>query len=427
MTSSLHSDFSTRQVTISLIAPFGLLTKGTTAARVLPIGQALAARGHRVRLIVPPWDDPPGSPDRELRQSRSEFSNGVEIIYLPVRPGPQPLRLPWRLAQAALASKPDVIHIFKPKAFSGLAALLLKLRGQTFVLDSDDWEGPGGYNDVNPYSWLEKRLFAWQERDLPGRAAAVTVASRTLETQIWSLGLEPAKVLYLPNGVSPGKYTGWDAPANDLAARRWRQKLGLHQDQLVLLAYTRFVEFKPARLLQIMQAILKLLPDGQAETTRLVVVGGSFHGEEQDFKRLAEYYSLSNKIILTGQVDLDELPAILRAGDVAIYPFDDNLINRARCSAKFLDLLMAGIPVVTEAVGELSNYLINGQGGLIVPPGDEGAFAEAVIYLAGLSPQQRTAIGRAGSPRLQTNFNWDKLVQPLEDLYRKVVLPRLPE
>ena len=53
---------------ISFIAPFGLKTKGTTAARVLPIAEALIAKGYKVRVIVSPWDDPVDSPDLILRK-----------------------------------------------------------------------------------------------------------------------------------------------------------------------------------------------------------------------------------------------------------------------------------------------------------------------------------------------------------------------
>src|SRR3954467_2642112 len=91
---------------ICLVAPFGLKTKGTTAARVLPIAEALVRHGHRVRVIVPPWDDPPASTDLRLTKNRLETVNGVELLFVPVRPGPQSLRLPVRLVRAALAFKP---------------------------------------------------------------------------------------------------------------------------------------------------------------------------------------------------------------------------------------------------------------------------------------------------------------------------------
>ena len=87
-----------------------------------------------------------------------------------------------------------------------VAALLARaLRPRLpLVVDSDDWEGWGGWNDLLPYPASAKRLFAWQERDLPRRADAVTVASRTLQTQVWGSGVPPEEVFYLPNGIEGG-------------------------------------------------------------------------------------------------------------------------------------------------------------------------------------------------------------------------------
>jgi glycosyltransferase involved in cell wall biosynthesis len=404
---------------ISFIAPFGIKAKGTTLARVLPIAEALSEKGYGVRVVVPPWDDPIDSPDLGLKQARSEVVNGVERVFVPVRPGPQPLTIPVRLVQEARAFRPDFIHVFKPKAYSGLAGLLLGLRGIPFALDTDDWEGRGGYNDINPYSRPQKWLFEWQERDLPRRAAAVTVASRTLEAQAWGFGVKPERVYYLPNGVAQHKYAGWSGEAVELAAREQQQKLGLPDEALVLLAYTRFVEFKPERLLEIVRLTLEKLPPEVAERVRLLVAGGGFFGEEKQMHELAARYGLAERLIITGAVKPAELPAMLRCGDVALYPFDDNLINRARCSAKFLDLLMAERVVVTEAVGELREYLREGQGGCLVAPGDTAAFAENVARLIMMSREERTAVGQAGAQHLRTSYSWERLVEPLEELYSK--------
>ncbi len=409
-----------KNLKIVFIAPFGLQTKGTVAARMLPIAQVLAGLGHRVRLVVPAWDDPPGSANLSLQKPRHETLNGVEIVFIPVRPGPQPLRIPLRLVRETLNFQPDIIHVFKPKAFSGLAALLLTLRGKPFVLDTDDWEGPGGFNDVNPYSRLQNLLFSWQERDLPRRAAAVTVASRTLQSQVWGFGVKPERVLYLPNGVDQAKYAGWDSPAVSEKALAWRGKLGLTPENLVLLAYTRFAEFKPVRLLDIFQKSLALMSPEQAEGCRLLVVGSGFFGEEKEFQAQANGRGLGDKIIMAGTVPLSDLRAVLGCGKVALYPFDDTLINRARCSAKFLDLLMVGVPVVTEAVGELPNYLKDGEGGVLVRPGDQAAFAQEVVRLAGLSSEERNRQAVRAAERLKTQFSWEKLVTPLESLYAQV-------
>jgi glycosyltransferase involved in cell wall biosynthesis len=381
---------------------------------MLPLAEVLAQRGHSVRVCVPPWDDPkPSLPGFKRR-------NGVEILTVSLKPGPLALQLPRRLAQAALAFKPDVIHVFKPKAYSGLTALLLSLRGKPFVLDTDDWEGAGGWNDINPYSLLQKRLFAWQERALPRLAVAVTVASRTLQTQVWGFGVARDKVFYLPNGVSSTKYAGWQGSEAEEAAQRWRGKLGL-EDKTVLLAYTRFAEFKAPRLLEITRRTLDLLPPAQAENTRLLVVGGGFFGEEKGLYELAERYGLGRKVIAIGQAAWEDLPGLLRCGDVALYPFDDNLINRARCSVKFLELLLAERPVVTEAVGQQSEYLHEGEGGYLVAPGDTAAFAAAASQLLQLSSESRRAFGAIAARRLYSEFSWSKLVEQAEAAYTATV------
>ena len=103
------------------------------------------------------------------------------------------------LRAAVRDARPDVVHLFKPKGYAGLVMPLL--RGIPVVLDTDDWEGAGGWNERGLYSPMQRRLFAWQERSLPRRAAHVTVASRTLEAQQWGLGIPPGRVTYLPNAL----------------------------------------------------------------------------------------------------------------------------------------------------------------------------------------------------------------------------------
>lgn len=398
---------------ICYVAPFGLITKGTTAARLLPIAQAMAERGHQVRVIVPPWDDPATSPDLQLTQPRSKIHDKLELVFVPVKYKPQPLTVPLRMLEAILEFQPDVIHVFKPKAFSGLTAFLLSLLKIPFVLDTDDWEGRGGYNEISPYSLQQKLLFNWQEQDLPKRAAGVTVASRTLETQTWGFGINKDRSVYLPNGIAPEKYAAWGKTTLEQKIQEQRKKLGLKPDDLVLVAYTRFVEFRPERLLEIFQLILEKLPNA-----KLLVVGGGFYNEEKSFLEAAKRLGICNLVRLTGRVNPAEVPLFLQCGDIAVYPFEDNLINRARSSAKFLDILMAQVPVVSEAVGELREYLINGKGGLLVAPGDNTAFAQAVVELASMPENTRSAFASQAAQRLLTNYTWAQLTEPLETFYR---------
>src|SRR5215213_5948541 len=184
---------------IIMLAPFGIRPKGTLSARMLPLAQALRQRGHCVSIIAPPVQNPQDA-------GRRDVYAGVSVTHTPLPRLPGAAGVAQQvhsLLSAALAERPDVLHLFKPKGYSGLAALLARVirPNLPLVVDTDDWEGWGGWNDLLHYPRLAKELFAWQERDLPRRAAAVTVASRTLESQVWGFGVPRERVIYLPNGI----------------------------------------------------------------------------------------------------------------------------------------------------------------------------------------------------------------------------------
>lgn len=388
---------------IVLIAPFATQPKGTTRARVLPLGAALAGRGHSVTVLVPPWDNP-----AEAGREETQGSLTVRWLRLP-RPALLP-RLSLQLAREALRERPDVVHLFKPKAHSGLALFWLWLRRSRVprVLDSDDWEGRGGWNEVNPYSPLQKAFFQWQETFLPRRCAgAVTVASRTLQTQMWGLGVPPERVVYLPNGAGKSRYSDWTAA--DPAPVR--QQLGLGEGPVVLL-YTRFDRFAVARVPEVMARVVEQVPQA-----RLLVVGKGFFGEEEVLRQQMAERGLGSHLVYAGWVEEGELPACLAAGDVALFPMDDRLTNRASCSAKLIELMVAGRPIVADAVGESRELLEHRVSGLLTPAGDVEAQAGAIVALL-RDPAARRSLGEAARQRIWAEYDWDRLAERAEEAYR---------
>ncbi len=387
---------------IVMVAPFGLAPKATTRARALPLAAALVARGHRVTLIVPPWDDP--------AQSGLEWvEEGVTIRHIALPRRCETAGIVARLRAAIRAARPDLVHVFKPKGHGALAALGLERR-YPVVVDTDDWEGRGGWNDSGLYGPAQRALFAWQERDAPRRAAAATAASRTLEGQLWGFGLAPERVAYLPNGVAHARHGGW-ARARE-AAPAVRARLGLGDAPTVLL-YTRFVEFAPARAVAILRGVREHVPDA-----RLLVVGHGLGGQDAALHAAARLAGLDAAITQLPWVEWADLPATLAVGDVAILPYADTLINRAKCSVKALDLLVAARPIVADAVGQLRETLVPGESGVLVPPDEPAAFAPAVAALL-RDPARRAALGAAAERRAWDSFDWAHLVVRAEELYAR--------
>ncbi|TWJ13381.1 glycosyltransferase family 4 protein [Geobacter argillaceus] len=393
---------------IVFLAPFGIRPKGTVIARMLPLAAELQQLGHRVTIVTPPYTNPEDS-------GKEEVVRGV--LLRNVRLGPRSkalsaLALSWRLFRAALDEKPDLVHLFKPKGYAGFAAMLLLLlrrlglRLPPVVLDTDDWEGRGGMNDLLDYSLLEKRLFAAQEQWLLRNAAAVTVASRGLEEQAGGMGIPPEQLLYLPNCVAA-------VPKGNGAAVR--ERLGIGQEAPVVLLYTRFFEFEQQRLYRVFGEVWRRLP-----AVRFLVVGKGRRGEEGELLAAGRAGGFAEALLLAGWVDPAELPDYLAAGDVAIYPFADNLVNRCKCPAKLTELLMAEKAVVGDRVGQVAEYVRDGVSGLLCAPGDWEVMTARTVELL-RDREGRQALGKAGRQYLLEHYNWRDYSGQLERFYREHV------
>lgn len=389
---------------IAMIGPFGLEPKATMRRRALPLARELATRGHAVTLIMPPWHTP-------AEASRQWEEDAVTLQYVSLSP-PLPvfshLAITARLLRCALSWHPDIVHCFKPKAHAGLAAWILwhlqrlgGFRGR-LVIDEDDWEGPGGWNELEPYPPLAQTFFAWQERWGLRHNDAVTVASRALETLVWGLGVAREKVHYLPNAALP-------RASGD--GKRVRQRHALGEKPVVLL-YTRFFEYDVARLLRAWQRIREACP-----MARLLVVGeGLYLEDERRFGRLLAEGRLSESVVRAGWVSEEELPDYFAAADLALYPFDDTLINRTKCAAKLVDLLAAGVPLVADAVGQNREYIRHGETGWLVPAGDSEAMAAGAIALLH-DAARRKALGERAAAEMQSHYSVTTLAKTLEGLY----------
>jgi glycosyltransferase involved in cell wall biosynthesis len=153
-----------------------------------------------------------------------------------------------------------------------------------------------------------------------------------------------------------------------------------------------------------MPAILRGAPE-----TWLVIVGEG--SQEAELKALAESLPspVADRVIFTGR--REDVAAITGEIDVAVLPS-----LREAQGISILEAMARRKPVVASAVGGIPEVLTNGLDGLLVPPADPAALAEACIRLA-CSPELRARMGEAGRATVEARFSLDAMVRQIEAIY----------
>lgn len=153
---------------------------------------------------------------------------------------------------------------------------------------------------------------------------------------------------------------------------------------------------------------------------RLVIVCGSdptqSDGEErQRIERIVQELGLSNQITFAGRVGHDRLPLYYTAADVCVIPSHYEPFGLVA-----IESMACGTPVVASAVGGLKFSIVSKETGLLVPPQDTDAFAEAIDRILG-DDLWATKLRLRASERVQRNFSWAGVAAQLSDLYRRLL------
>lgn len=395
---------------VLMIGPFGLHPNKTMQSRALSLAKALVERGHVVKIIMPPWQT-------AVEANKSWHDGGVEMRYVSLKGGM--LFTVWRMFREAMAWQPDVIHSFKPKAYSGLVAWLLwqfKRHNLRLVTDTDDWEGWGGWNDLAPYSTIQKHFFAWQERWGMAHCHALTVASRELEKMALAHAIPREQVHYLPNGagiaLEEGHGNAGHGNAMPLQDDDGRGMVSPCPNKHTLLLYSRLFEFDTARLVAVLAGVKAIIPDVDI----LAIGTGLFDEQNGRFHQQLTAAGLNGNIRDVGWVEVEQLPALLAQADVGLYLMDESLLNRTKCPVKLADMIAVGLPVVGEDVGQVGAYVRDGVTGLLCESGDVEGVKTAVVSLL-QNRSQRQQFGEAARAHYQAHFAWSLLAAQLETVY----------
>jgi glycosyltransferase involved in cell wall biosynthesis len=141
----------------------------------------------------------------------------------------------------------------------------------------------------------------------------------------------------------------------------------------------------------------------------LLVVGNG--PEAKTIRNLAA--ELPGRVTHVGSVSHADVPAYLRAMDIAVAPYPE--LDRFYYSPlKVLEYMATARPVVASAVGQLNRLIRTGETGVLVPPGDARTLAETVAELGNDADRCR-AMGRAAAAVAEAH-SWTQRAQQILSL-----------
>ena len=361
----------------------GSLNRGGTERQILVLGSALVVQGHLVTVICL---------DHAGDQGAAARAAGIRVIEVGFR-GLRPLALLSTLAEirrvrgAIRDVSPDVVHCF---LYWGclLGVPMARSVGVPVVVSSR--------RSLTAVSRRFRLLVLWERACDRIADAVVCNSSAVLEDAIRRTSLPRRKAILIRNGVPLPADVAPPGPPPQCA---------------VIVA--NLIAYKGhAVALTAFAQVRGLLPTVQA---RLQFAGSG--PEEGVLRARARECGIDGDVDFLGSVA--DVPALLASCSFTVLPsLSEGMPNAV------LESLAHGRAVVASAVGGVPEIL-DGGGGVLVPPGDPDALADAMRTLLA-DPALAARLGAEGRVIARDWFGADRMVQESLRLYRGLLAGRSP-
>ncbi len=244
-------------------------------------------------------------------------------------------------------------------------------------------------------------------------------ASGIVATSKWVAGLasevmdevrieQPPPVAALDLGTDPVHFN----PSRDTGALRRRWGVG---DAPIILTVARLVPHKGQDMgIRALATLSRDFPE-----LRYIMVGEGH--DELRLRSLTRELGVSDRVGFVGPMRDDELPEAYATSTIYLGASRvDKEINVEGFGISFLEAGASGIPSVAGDSGGVRSAVRDGETGIVVPPTDPDAMADAIRSLL-LNPERRNQMGRAARHAVETHYNWDRVARDTRDFTHQVV------
>lgn len=323
--------------------------------------------------------------DGENELSRSLEPDDCPILRLGLRSllGPSSLAAAARLRKFWRAKRIDILQTyFLDSTYFGVPlAKLCRIRRIIRVRNNL------GYWLTNGH----RRLGRWM-----GRLADVTLTNSAdgQRALMEKESLHPEKIVVLENGVDLERFSNTEPPRFERACIRVGAVANL----------------RPVKNIDGLIRVGASLKDNYPHL-RFEVAGD---GEQRtELQRMIDELGLADSFQLLGSVS--DVPAFLARQDIAVLPSHSEGMSNA-----LLEYMAAQRAVIATNVGANARLIEHEKQGLIIPPGDDAALANAVEWLV-KHPSRADELAAAARRKVESDYSRETMVRRFEVFYRQLV------
>ncbi|MCP4360827.1 MAG: glycosyltransferase family 4 protein [Chloroflexi bacterium] len=345
------------------------------------------------------WEPHLAGVNGRLLSQTHQLNIPIHPIVLPrLRRSPRFL-LDWldgarAIAAAARQINADFLHTNTIRAalYTSLAAKLVQ---RPFIWHMRDF-------------WLSENKPARLWMDTAGKRALVASSRRVIVNSNAVARHLPAsdKVHVIHNGIDTAQFNP------QMNGVPFRQQYNIPLNTPLAGMVGRLRPWKgQANFLQMAKQVVARLPDAW-----FVIVGGAVFDDDdnypQQLRQMSRSLGLDKRVVFTGQLQ-DVRPA-LAAFNIFVHPGNPEPFGLVNVEAMAMDK-----PVVAFAHGALPEIVVQGKTGILTPPGDIPALAEAVLALL-QDDKQRRMMGENGRIRIQNHFTIQRVAQEVKTIYENL-------
>jgi L-malate glycosyltransferase len=262
--------------------------------------------------------------------------------------------------------------------------------------------------DLAHLDLYKTRRRVWLRRLQNLSTAVLTNAGAVRDAVLAENHFAPQKVRVIYNGVDLEKFSRGSRD------RDWLTPGAQHENsKWIVLVGNMLTDVKGHPwLIAAASAITREFPE-----TRFVLVGDG--DKRKDFERQVAELGLDQYFLFLGR--RNDVPRILACCDIGVLPSRAEGLPNA-----VLEYLAAGLPTVATRVGGNAEILQEGKTGLLVPPEDSAALAEALLRLL-RDPEFAARLGKNGREYAASEFSVQRMIANTDQLYTELLRARSVE